>query len=246
MKIFFMHIPKTAGISLLRFLEQSMRERSAGVSPRQRDGIWSGESESYPTYEEFMSEVGAAYREYELVCGHYPYHVRELLPPETVVVTLLRDPLARCVSHIKHQIAYERQAGHPEAAADVNEFIGMPRNEMFLDTLANLAVKYLSWKGHPEDVVPEQKLSLDRALAHCMQTRFGLTDELSAFQARLNDELFHRAHAPLPVRFENRSRDSFRGAELTSSNRVRLVELNRLDLELVARVGQLVGVVPVL
>ena len=69
MKIFFMHIPKTAGSSFRRFLERAVRESGGSVGVRSRDGIWSASSESYLSYEEFRSDVAASYRQSDLLCG---------------------------------------------------------------------------------------------------------------------------------------------------------------------------------
>jgi hypothetical protein len=229
MQVFFMHIPKTAGTSFRRFLERSMRERGALVSRREKDGIWSETSESYASYDEFVSDRGAGLRRFDLVCGHYPFHVARLLSPDAVVITVLRDPLARCLSHIKHQMGYERQTvGWTEP--DVNAFLAARRNEMFLQTIGNLAVKYLSGSGHPDALVEERGLSLDTAVAHCFRMRFGFADELPAFQRRLARELFGGAGAEIPLGRENRSEDPFAVADLSPRNRDYLRRLNELDL----------------
>jgi hypothetical protein len=160
--------------------------------------------------------------------------VRTLLAPDTVVVTILREPLARCLSHIKHQMALERQTGHPEAMSEVNAFIAAPRNEMFLRTLANLAVKYFSYEGHPDALIEDAELSFERALAHCQASRFGFDDEIEHFQERLNAEFFGRV-ASLPILRENRSSEPSVAADLTPANRGLLTKLNELDVELCAR-----------
>jgi hypothetical protein len=229
MRLFFMHIPKTAGTSFRRFLERSVREQGARVSERTRDGIWSEDSESYVSYDEFVSEAGARLRDFELVCGHYPYHVTELLPSGVVVVTVLRDPLARCLSHVKHQMALERQT-QQGTELDVNAFLAAPRNEMFLQTIGNLAVKYFAGRAHPDAPVRERTLSLDLAVARCLRSHFGFSDELDAFQERLSADLFGGRAARMRLDLENRSEDRFEVGDLTPANRDHLRRLNALDL----------------
>jgi hypothetical protein len=233
MKLFFMHVPKTAGSSFRRFLEQAMREREASVAQRTRDGIWSGDSESYPSYDDFVSGAGASYRAADLVCGHYPFHVTRLLPPETLVVTVLRDPLARCLSHVKHQMAYERATGVREPEPDVNAFLDNPRNEMFLCTIGNLVVKYLASEAHPDAVVDARTLSLDLAVERCTRCLFGFADGLLDFQRFLSRELFDGAGAPRVQHFENRSEDRFAVPDLSPRNFRLLETLNATELELV-------------
>jgi hypothetical protein len=229
MRLFFMHVPKTAGTSFRRFLERSMREQGARVSERTRDGIWSQDSESYASYDEFVSEEGARLRGFDLVCGHFPYHVTDLLPSGVVVVTVLRDPLARCLSHVKHQMAYERQT-HGRTEADVNAFLAAPRNEMFLQTIGNLAVKYFAGRAHPDALVRERALSLDLAVARCLRSHFGFADELEAFRERLSAALFAGRGARMRLDLENRSEDRFEVGDLTPANRDHLRRLNALDL----------------
>lgn len=235
MKLFFMHIPKTAGTSFRRFLERSVRERGGVVSGRAADGIWSPDSESYPSYDEFVASRAEPYRHCDLICGHYPYHVIELLDPDTIVVTVLRNAIERCVSHVKHQMSLERQVqGH--CAADVNAFLTEPRNLFFLQTIGNLGVKYLAGRVTPNAIALPEDLSLDTAVANCCRTLFGFADELPALQHRLGT-LFAVLGAGagagaggLPVRRENESRDRFSVSDLSVRNRELLRELNELDL----------------
>ena len=228
MKIFFMHIPKTAGSSFRRFLERAVRESGGSVGVRSRDGIWSASSESYLSYEEFRSDLAASYRQSDLLCGHYPFHVTELLPPETLLVTVLRDPLERALSHVKHQMELERQTGARKVEDDVNGFLESPHNEMFLHTIGNLTLKYHAGHEHPDAVVEEESLSLEEAVGNACRMQFGFADELAAFELRLSCTLLGRP-TELKQRFENRSEDRFSSADLTARNRDLLRELTELD-----------------
>jgi len=229
MKLFFMHIPKTAGTSFRRFLERSVRERGGVVSGRATDGIWSPDSESYPSYEEFVAGRAEPYRHCDLICGHYPYHVTEFLDPDTVVVTVLRNAIERCVSHVKHQMALERQV-QGQCAADVNAFLTESHNRFFLQTIGNLAVKYLAGRVAPDSIVPPEDLSLDTAVANCCRTLFGFADELPAFQCRLGTLFAVPGAGCLEVCRENESRDRFSVSDLSARNRDLLSELNERDL----------------
>jgi len=228
-KIFFMHIPKTAGSSFRRFLERAVREAGGSVGERARDGIWSADSESYLSYEEFCSDAAASYRASDLLSGHYPFHVTELLPPETLVVTVLRDPVERVVSHIKHQMQLERLAGTRVVEGDVNRFLANSRNEMFVQTIGNLTVKYFAGCDPPDAVSDATALSLEKAVANACRTQFGFADELAAFQRRLACGILPAVASGSGSQFSNRSPDRFAVADLTQRNLDLLSELTALD-----------------
>jgi hypothetical protein len=230
-RLFFMHIPKTAGTSFRRLLERSVREAGGRVSSRVRDGIWSEQSESYASYDEFVASRGSLAADCDLVCGHYPYHVAALLPGGFTVVTVLRDPITRCLSHIKHQMALERVSRPEGVEPDVNAFVEAPRNEMFLRTIGNLSVKYLGARVHPDALVDVEDLSVYDAVDAACRIQFGFVEEIEDFRRRLvADGLL--APVEVPAFRENRSEDPFGVDELTAPNRARLRALNALDIRL--------------
>lgn len=94
MTLFFMHIPKTGGGALdavLRPLFENPAPRMSWQEAQQFD--FSG---------------------YDYIAGHYPYCLMERLPDDTRVVTLLRDPVARVLSHYAyvHEHGYWRNPAY--------------------------------------------------------------------------------------------------------------------------------------
>jgi hypothetical protein len=80
--LFFMHIPKTAGMSMRQYLGDQYYARD--VCPAVRwHGLLGREDEV---------------KRYRLVQGHFRYNLRELLAEGTRMLVLLRDPLRRTVS----------------------------------------------------------------------------------------------------------------------------------------------------
>ena len=158
--------------------------------------------------------------------------MRELLPPGTQVVTVLRDPVERCLSHVKHQIDHERRTGEGCGETDVNAFIELPGNRFFLATLRDLSVKYLCYRGHPNTPVEAQDLSLERALEHGRRSWVGFADALEAFEARIAESLLGGAPTGPGGVTANRSPDRTTVAQLSRGNRDRLRALNDLDLRL--------------
>jgi hypothetical protein len=94
-KLFYLHIPKTAGTSVVMSLRRAFS--SFDVFPdvstmRQNDG-------HYPKFESALEAMARS--EYQLVLGHYPYAIKGLIKVDNVI-TVLRDPRERLLSHLKH------------------------------------------------------------------------------------------------------------------------------------------------
>jgi hypothetical protein len=225
-----MHIPKTAGTTFRTFLEAAIQ--SLGGRPAPFTGV-------YPPYEQFLESGKALGEKFDLICGHYPYHVRQLLPTGTAVVSVVREPVERCLSHIKHQIQHEQHTGEGGGVSDVNAFIELPINRFFLASLRNLTVKYLSYHGPPNRAVEDHDLSLELALAHCEQAWVGLSESLEVFQRAVFERLLGGSGRCPQVASVNRSSDTTSPDELEPRNRRRLRELNTLDLRLYDRLREL-------
>ncbi len=225
-----MHIPKTAGTTFRGFLERSIRENGGNPAP------FSG---TYPSYANFLATAGRLGEKFDLISGHYPFHVRTLLPAGSPIISLIRNPIERCLSHIKHQIRQEEQSGVGCGVTEVNAFIELPVNRFFLASLRDLSVKYLSYEGSPSDPVAETDLSLERALRNCEESWIGLDSSLDIFQQRVFERLLHCRGTCPPLPVDNRSINLTATNELSPKNHRRLRELNDLDLRLYEKLQEL-------
>ena len=239
--VFFMHIPKTAGTTLRSFLELAIQR--GGGRPAPSGGLQPSDEVpgqfAYPSYEQFLESGKKLGEEFDLICGHYPYHVRELLPSGSEVVSVVREPVERCLSHIKHQIEHERRTGQGCGVSDLNAFIELPVNRFFLASLRNLTVKYLSYPGPPTEAVDDSDLSLECALAHAEQAWLGPTDSLEALEQAIFERLLGCSGTCPKVPSVNRSKDTTSLDELEPKNRRCLRELNALDLHFYERLRDL-------
>ncbi len=94
--LFFMHIPKTAGTSMRGYLQEQYYRDDIYPAANWREAVPLG------------AEVGG----YSLVQGHFNYNFRSLVAPTAKALTILREPLARTVSSLRH---LERDpAFHPD------------------------------------------------------------------------------------------------------------------------------------
>jgi hypothetical protein len=100
-RFFFVHVMKTGGTS---FVFQLLRNFAADevypdVALDRRSPTDAEPYASFTALEQLSAERRAAIRVYT---GHFPLVARELMGPEIVTLTLLRDPVDRAVSVLKH------------------------------------------------------------------------------------------------------------------------------------------------
>ncbi|MCP5362106.1 MAG: hypothetical protein H6908_05690 [Hyphomicrobiales bacterium] len=132
-----MHIPKTAGSAFRHGLYEMCRRARIPVMELPEDG-------RYPFYEEFLPLIESYVAEFKMIFCHAPlpwtlgYPVR--------VITVIRDPFYRIISHINHSM----RADGKEGKTTINAFVKNRRNARFLRSLENTYVKYFAFGGSPE------------------------------------------------------------------------------------------------
>jgi len=114
----FVHIPKTAGTTVVSILS------------RMADGPTAWLQFSRGWREQWLARPEAERASYEFLSGHVPYGLHEHHPRPCVYATMLRDPVERVVSHYYHVLRtpthylYQRVVGsdmslHDYAASDL-------------------------------------------------------------------------------------------------------------------------------
>jgi hypothetical protein len=84
--LFFMHIPKTAGMSMRAYLSDQYSPLVTCPA-----NTWAA-----------ASQLDRSLASYRLVQGHFQYNLRAALQPGTKVVAVVREPLARTLSALSH------------------------------------------------------------------------------------------------------------------------------------------------
>jgi len=87
--VFFLHIPKTAGTTLISILDSFFDYDT--IYPEQ---LWHNLLKNRPT----------DFSRFRLIRGHFGYGLCRLLPKKPVFMTMLRDPVDRHISGIEHKI----------------------------------------------------------------------------------------------------------------------------------------------
>jgi hypothetical protein len=96
-RFFFVHLQKTAGTALWRRLKQQFAPRS--VYPGPDDG---GPPETILSVEHLLARWRLRRPEILIVTGHFPLCTVELLEAPFTTLTLLRDPVERTLSYLRH------------------------------------------------------------------------------------------------------------------------------------------------
>ena len=96
-RLFFVHLQKTAGTTLIRRIRHQFPEPAVYPHPAtDGDGI-----ARVISVDHLLSVWAARRDEIQVVTGHYPLCVTELLEAQFISVTLLRHPLARTISYLR-------------------------------------------------------------------------------------------------------------------------------------------------
>ena len=112
LRFFFVHLMKTGGTSFAFQLQQAVR-RERGLPEQGRRSRDEADIAGYVSVSRLLRlspERRAAIRIYT---GHFPFVASELLDLDLVTLTLLRDPVERTISVLKHfKRLYKRYHAH--------------------------------------------------------------------------------------------------------------------------------------
>ena len=150
-RIYFHHIPKTAGTSLREYLIARLGERN--VAPALRSGR--------------MRDALREYDRFAVITGHLDVIPGDRLPEDRISVTLLREPIDRVVS----AFYFERHAYHggrrsaERGGGDLETWLTSLDEAAQLEMNAQLAALWpLAWDALQAPTVDEQIAAARRAL----------------------------------------------------------------------------------
>ena len=99
-RFFFVHIMKTGGTSLVFHLLANFAPDE--VYPGERDKRAPDDVEPYASIADVLALSPERREEVRFYSGHFPYFVRDLLGVDVATLTLLRDPVDRTISVLRH------------------------------------------------------------------------------------------------------------------------------------------------
>jgi hypothetical protein len=149
-KYLFVHVMKTGGTSFADVIKANFPS-----SERYPGDVLKGEANPFRQMEAYLYVPGILRivetdpEKYRIICGHVPYAFRSLLSSEYVALTVLRDPVTRTISYLKHCRRYHK------------EHMGLPLEQIYEDDwfhasfIANYQTKLFSMS--PEETLAETR-----------------------------------------------------------------------------------------
>jgi hypothetical protein len=216
-KTIFIHIPKTAGVSL--------QETIKHVYPGHRHAfIYSHASADLDALRERVEQAEAIY-------GHFSFGIHDVFGIQGRYVTVLRNPVDRVVSFFRHQATYDDNEYH-RLIADGMTLKDLLRGEQ-CHQVNNHMVRIIS--GHVDAGVTHDRGLLDQAQAN-IENHFdavGITERIDDSVALIGRALGWPALPEVPRINVTPRAGTF---VLDEETRAEIVRYNALDIELYDRV----------
>jgi hypothetical protein len=133
--LFFMHIPKTAGMSMRQYLGEQYHQHEILPADRWED----------------LHGKNLDVRSFRLVRGHFRYNLRELVAPDARMLVVLRDPLRRTVSALRH-LARDPNFHHTHEQAKNFTLAEMIRTPAIMVNQRDVQARFLCASRPPADV----------------------------------------------------------------------------------------------
>ena len=218
-RFFFVHVQKTAGTALWRRLKQSFDARA--LYPGPDDGR---PPESVLVVEHLVGRWRARGSEIQVVTGHFPLCTVELLGAPFTTLTVLRDPVERTLSALRHY----REKTPADADRTLDEIYGDP---LRFELVHNHMVKMFSLSVEemtagaltPVEFTPERLARAKDGLASV--DVIGLQSCFEEFCQELTDRFGWRLGKPLMA---NRTRP----VDVSDAFRARIAADNAADIAL--------------
>jgi hypothetical protein len=220
-RFFFVHMQKTAGTRLTRAIRDRFPERA--VYPHDLDGDRIARVISVDHLRAVWASRGD---EIQVICGHFPLCTTELLGGGFTTLTILRHPLERTISYLRHhqrRTPTDADLSLEEVYDDEFRFHGLVHNHMTKmlslspEEMTEGAVTRVEFTPERLELAKERLANVDAV---------GLQSDYEGFSRELSERFDWDLGDPLPPRIERPP------AEISDSFRDRVLADNSDDLAL--------------
>jgi hypothetical protein len=217
---FFVHVQKTAGTALLRRMKNLFG--TAAIYPDETDGIL---PDAVLVHEQLAERYAARKDQIRVITGHFPLCVAELLGADFTTLTILREPVERTLSYLRHHrtlLTEDRDTPLEVVYEDPFRFHGLVHNHMVKmfaltpETMKAGALTHVEFEPHHLELAKERLATVDV---------IGIQERFEEFCAELERRFGWDLGPPL---FANRTEP----VDIDPAFRDRIAEDNAYDIEL--------------
>jgi hypothetical protein len=219
-RFFFVHVQKTAGTSLIKRLQRHFEEPE--IYPNESDGDIVA---CVISVEHLLSRWRARGHEIRLLSGHFPLCTAELLGGDFTTLTVLREPIERTLSYLRHHrkvTPADQDASLEAIYEDSFRFHGLVHNhmvKMFSLTLEEMSDGALTRADFTEERLERAKERLAGVDA------MGLQEHFEEFCGHLTRRFGWPLDKPRRLNFTE-------PCDVSDEFRARIAEDNAMDVEL--------------
>ena len=227
-QFFFVHVMKTAGTTFARQLQQQFPKES--IYPcREIDWISEHDFEAYVNIPRLLALTSERRAGIRIYTGHFPFFVCGQIDPRLITLTVLRDPIERTISVLKHFKRVEERFHDLSLEAVYDD------RQIFRFFVENHQTKVFSLALDDNEQAINCGLDVDAArFARARENLarvdvIGLTEEYDRFLAEVRDRF---GWWPGGVDLAERANVSTEDWEVSGPFRERIATDNAYDLEL--------------
>ena len=236
-RFFFVHLMKTAGTTFAIHLRGQFPAES--IYPAEGlDWHDPADLERYTDASRALALSPARRAQIQVYTGHFPYMVSQLIDPGLVVLTLLREPVARTISVLQHFQRLDDRYRHLDLAAIYDD------DHVFRSFVFNHQTAFFArtprdgeqWIRDPISIDDDRFAIAKRNLAQV--DVLGLTEDYPSFFEQLRARF---GWWPSPPNLDERANVSEPPPDVGAALRRRIADDNHYDVELYQYACELVG-----
>ncbi len=224
-RFFFVHLQKTAGVALRMRLQHQFGEAAVYPSGADSSGSIEAAVESVASIKQLRRRYAARRDEIRVITGHFPLFVADVLGGGFTTVTVVREPVERTLSLLRHTQALEPHhagASLEQLYADPDRFRRLAHNHM---------VKMFSLTGEEADAWMSTRVEFTPERLELAKRRLATVDAIGL------QERFEEFCEGLERRFgwdlgPAQRVNETRHVEVSDDFRARIAADNAMDVEL--------------
>lgn len=225
-RVLFDHIPKSGGSTIRTFLKRNFPKRFTFCT--QPDYLISAQ--------EFAEWSEARCFSYRLVMGHYTHLLIEKVHPDSVITTVLREPIDAVVSLYYYGLQEHAKLNNPILTRDRFSLADFAEGA-FKMKVVNRVTQHFTGLS-PSEIDQDPDAAVDRAFkfVEAHYRIVGFQDDLASFGAQV--ALAARLWRPLGQLRVNVTKKRLALSEIADSDRAHIEQVNATDIKLYQRLRE--------